>query len=43
MTVRAEMVKAESVYKSYGRHEVLRGIDFEVGVGEVACIIGPSG
>jgi polar amino acid transport system ATP-binding protein len=37
------MVKAESVYKSFGRLEVLRGIDLEVNPGEVMCIIGPSG
>jgi polar amino acid transport system ATP-binding protein len=37
------MVKAESVYKSYGRLEVLRGIDLEVSPREVMCIIGPSG
>ena len=37
------MVKAEQVHKSFGRHEVLRGIDFEVRTGEVACIVGPSG
>lgn len=37
------MVKAEQVRKAFGRNEVLRGIDFEVRKGEVACIIGPSG
>ena len=37
------MVKAEQVHKSYGRNEVLRGIDFEVRTGEVSCIVGPSG
>ncbi len=37
------MVRAEQVHKSFGRHEVLKGIDFEVGTGEVACIVGPSG
>jgi polar amino acid transport system ATP-binding protein len=37
------MVKAESVFKNYGRLEVLRGIDLEVGPKEVMCIIGPSG
>ena len=39
----AEMVKAESVYKSYGRLEVLRGIDLSVLPREVMCVIGPSG
>jgi ABC-type polar amino acid transport system, ATPase component len=37
------MVKAESVYKNFGRLEVLRGIELEVDPKEVMCIIGPSG
>src|SRR3979490_3358655 len=37
------MVKAEAVHKSFGRLEVLRGIDLEVHPKEVMCIIGPSG
>ncbi len=37
------MVRAEGVYKHFGRVEVLRGIDLEVRTGEVLCIIGPSG
>jgi polar amino acid transport system ATP-binding protein len=37
------MVKAEAVHKSFGRLEVLRGIDLEVQPKEVLCIIGPSG
>ena len=37
------MVKAESVFKNYGRLEVLRGVDLEVRPKEVMCIIGPSG
>ncbi|GGS19809.1 amino acid ABC transporter ATP-binding protein [Actinokineospora fastidiosa] len=37
------MVRAEGVCKSYGRLEVLRGIDLEVAHGEVMCVIGPSG
>jgi polar amino acid transport system ATP-binding protein len=36
-------VLAEGVRKSFGHHEVLRGIDLEVGPGQVLCIIGPSG
>ena len=37
------MVKSEAVHKSFGRLEVLRGIDLEVNPKEVMCIIGPSG
>ncbi len=37
------MVKAEAVYKSFGRLEVLRGIDLQVQPKEVMCVIGPSG
>ena len=37
------MVQAQGVRKSYGRLEVLKGIDLEVGAGEVVCLIGPSG
>src|ERR1700694_3144236 len=37
------MVKAEAVHKSFGRLEVLRGIDLEVYPSEVMCLIGPSG
>jgi len=37
------MVRAEGVRKRFGRLEVLRGIDLEVGRGEVLCMIGPSG
>jgi polar amino acid transport system ATP-binding protein len=36
-------VLAEGVCKSYGRNEVLRGIDFAVMPGEVTCLVGPSG
>jgi polar amino acid transport system ATP-binding protein len=37
------MVEAVDVHKSFGRVEVLRGIDLTVQPGDVACIIGPSG
>jgi polar amino acid transport system ATP-binding protein len=37
------MVRAEGLHKSFGRLEVLRGIDLEVARQEVMCIIGPSG
>jgi polar amino acid transport system ATP-binding protein len=37
------MVKAEAVHKSFGRIEVLKGIDLEVQPGAVCCVVGPSG
>ena len=37
------MVLAEGLRKSFGRLEVLSGIDLEVARQEVVCIIGPSG
>jgi polar amino acid transport system ATP-binding protein len=37
------MVLAEGLHKSFGRLQVLRGIDLEVARQEVVCIIGPSG
>jgi polar amino acid transport system ATP-binding protein len=37
------MVRAEGLYKSFGRTPVLRGVDLEVLPGEVMCLIGPSG
>ncbi|GAB2493869.1 amino acid ABC transporter ATP-binding protein [Nocardiopsis aegyptia] len=37
------LVVAEDVHKSFGRLEVLKGIDLEVKRGEVMCIVGPSG
>ena len=37
------MVKLEGVHKSFGKLEVLKGVDIEVGKGEVVCILGPSG
>jgi polar amino acid transport system ATP-binding protein len=37
------MVHAEAVHKSFGHLEVLKGIDFKVGRGEVSVVVGPSG
>jgi polar amino acid transport system ATP-binding protein len=37
------MLKAEAVYKRFGRLEVLKGISLEVQPREVACLLGPSG
>ncbi len=37
------MVKADQVCKNFGSLQVLKGIDLEVGSGEVLCLVGPSG
>lgn len=37
------MVLAQGVHKRFGATDVLRGIDLEVGRGEVVCLLGPSG
>jgi polar amino acid transport system ATP-binding protein len=37
------ILRADAVHKFYGDLEVLRGVTFEVGHGEVKVIIGPSG
>jgi polar amino acid transport system ATP-binding protein len=37
------MIELIGVKKSYGAREVLRGIDFSLSPGEVACLIGRSG
>jgi len=36
-------VATRDVHLSFGRHQVLRGVDLDVGRGETACVIGPSG
>ncbi len=37
------MVLSEQVHKSFGRLEVLKGIDLQVERGQVCCLLGPSG
>ncbi|MBB2987888.1 amino acid ABC transporter ATP-binding protein [Terracoccus luteus] len=39
----APLVRAVNVTKSFHGNEVLKGIDLEVGRGEVVCLLGPSG
>lgn len=39
----SHMVRVTDLHKSYGSHEVLKGISLEVNKGEVLCLIGPSG
>jgi polar amino acid transport system ATP-binding protein len=36
-------IEVRGLHKSFGDLEVLKGIDFRVGHGEVVCVIGPSG
>jgi polar amino acid transport system ATP-binding protein len=37
------LVRALNVHKSFYGSEVLKGIDIEIGSGEVVCLLGPSG
>ena len=37
------VIKVENLVKSFGNHEVLKKIDFEINKGDVVCIIGSSG
>lgn len=41
--VRAPAIDVQGLEKSFGRNEVLKGIDLTVAAGEVVCVIGPSG
>jgi polar amino acid transport system ATP-binding protein len=43
MATRESVVKLEEVQKSFGHLHVLRGVDLDVGKGEVVCVLGPSG
>ncbi|AYV73494.1 amino acid ABC transporter ATP-binding protein [Bacillus circulans] len=37
------MIDVKGLHKSYGNHEVLKGIDVKIHKGEVVVVIGPSG
>jgi polar amino acid transport system ATP-binding protein len=37
------MIEVRDLHKRFGDHEVLKGVSFDVGAGEVVCLIGPSG
>jgi ABC-2 type transport system ATP-binding protein len=37
------VIEVESLRKSYGSKEVLRGVDLRVAAGEVFCLLGPNG
>ncbi|GAB4007414.1 amino acid ABC transporter ATP-binding protein [Nocardioides ultimimeridianus] len=36
-------IAVRNLHKYFGKHEVLKGIDFHVDPGQVVCVIGPSG
>ena len=36
-------IQVSDLHKSFGEHEVLKGIDFQVDQSQVVCVIGPSG
>jgi polar amino acid transport system ATP-binding protein len=40
---RVPAIDVRGLHKSFGSHEVLKGIDFHVDAGQVVCVIGPSG
>jgi len=37
------MLSLKGIHKRFGNLEVLKGVDIEIGRGEVVCILGPSG
>lgn len=37
------MIKIEDLHKTFGKNEVLKGINLEIAAGEVVVVIGPSG
>ncbi len=37
------MIKIQGITKSFGKLEVLKGIDLDIGKGEIVSIVGPSG
>lgn len=37
------MIKVQDIHKSFGQLEVLKGITFEIGSGEILSVTGPSG
>lgn len=43
MSETSAMVEIRGIHKSFGRNEVLRGIDLDIAHGEVLCLLGPSG
>lgn len=40
---KTNVIRIEDLHKSFGEHEVLKGVNAQVKVGQVVCVIGPSG
>ena len=38
-----EIIKAQSIYKTFGSVQVLKGVDITINQGEIVSIVGPSG
>ena len=38
-----ELIEVRNLYKSFGNHKVLKGLNIKVSKGEVIAVIGPSG
>jgi polar amino acid transport system ATP-binding protein len=43
MNMQADSIEIRGVHKRFGRLEVLRGIDIDVGSGQTVAVLGPSG
>lgn len=37
------MLQARDIHKSFGKKEILRGVDIDIAPGSITCLIGPSG
>lgn len=37
------MISVKNIYKSFGKHEVLKGIDLNIGEGKIVGLLGPNG
>ena len=41
--VETPLLRVNSLYKAFGRKEVVRGIDFSMKTGEILGLLGPNG
>ncbi len=37
------MISLRNIHKTYGKLDVLTGVDLDINIGDIMCIIGPSG